>query len=195
MYVAATGSAAQQPLSLSPLNFINILLWNLPSACLSMEQQQQQQQQQQQIRLILYLVLLLELVEIALAVVSLLLLVLCFANSSHLLSFQHEVTATLPEDDAVFEVIIEVNQKKTSQKRAKPNPLQIGPFNVKFASTWESFLAKVASVLKVVTSVLKVNTFQWRLQKPKTSPLAPITNEEGFISLLRKLQAHKSVNE
>lgn len=98
----------------------------------------------------------------------------------------------LPQDEPTFEVFVQLQPKKTKQKKPKSSLKQVGPFNMKFSLSWEGFLRSIASDLKVPPSNLDVNSFQWKFTRPKTSNFLPVTNEEGFASLLKKLQAKKA---
>lgn len=102
------------------------------------------------------------------------------------------MSLVLAQDEPTFEVIVQIAPQKTSQKKARPDFVQVGPLNVKFSSTWQIFVAFLASTLKVPPSNLKINSFQWKPIKPKNASFIPVTNEDGFNSLLKKLQAPKA---
>lgn len=99
--------------------------------------------------------------------------------------------AAVAQQDLEFEVVLQVTKQqvasKPSSKRKKVEPLTVGPFNVKFSSSWDEFLSIVARALASSPSDLKVNTFSWKFQKPRNSSALPLVDVAGYASLVKKL--------
>lgn len=70
-------------------------------------------------------------------------------------------------------------------------PKQRGPFDFDEHVSWPSFLSKLAAAARTLTRRLEPDDMSWQLEKPANSPIRPLTDESGYLSMLKQLRTHK----
>ena len=63
-----------------------------------------------------------------------------------------------------------------------------GPYEISVNIGWDTFLRVVAEKLMVVPSSLVIASFAWHWLKPASSPWLPVQDENGFVSMLKKVK-------
>jgi hypothetical protein len=85
---------------------------------------------------------------------------------------------------------VRTSSRKT--KSTKPDSDNKGPFDVSVEIGWHGFLGIIATKLDTVPLNLRIKTFEWRWLKPANSLWLPIQDENGFISMMKKVKAKKT---
>src|SRR5260370_7366620 len=82
---------------------------------------------------------------------------------------------------------VHTQNRKTKTKKTEPE--KRGPFNIPLNIKWNTFLRMMAEEIGVECSDLPVATFEWHWLRPASSPWLPVRDENGFTSMVKKVNA------
>ncbi|KAF9032021.1 hypothetical protein BDP27DRAFT_1436053 [Rhodocollybia butyracea] len=87
-----------------------------------------------------------------------------------------------------FELLLHLSKPETGKKkgsaRGQKDPEKRGPANVPSTTGWSEFLRTCASLVPTMTAGLYTHSFEWRFLRPATGPWLPVTNANGYQSML-----------
>ena len=69
-------------------------------------------------------------------------------------------------------------------KTIKVEPLNFGPINVPVKISWDGFLELIGGLVCSPPQNLSIASFKWRFLTPQNSMRLPLSNEQGFKSLV-----------
>lgn len=108
---------------------------------------------------------------------------------------QKKSKAAMPEPPVSFELLVIATPapKVTrtagrKEKTVKGDPKKLGPITIPTTLSWDEFIIELVRLTKAKAfQNLAVPTFEWHHLKPSTSPRIPLTNANGWDSLLKQV--------
>ena len=81
-------------------------------------------------------------------------------------------------------------RERGKTKTQKQEPLKRGPISLAFDTDWDTFRSLVAKAAGVPVNYLTIESFEYQISVPATSPKVPVNSEEGLQLMVQQLQAH-----
>ncbi|KAF9069424.1 hypothetical protein BDP27DRAFT_1363409 [Rhodocollybia butyracea] len=95
-----------------------------------------------------------------------------------------------------FELLLHLSKPETGKKkgsaRGQKDPEKRGPANVPSTTGWSEFLRTCALLVPTTTAGLYTHSFEWRFLRPATGPWLPVTNANGYQSMLGQAKQQRT---
>jgi hypothetical protein len=111
-------------------------------------------------------------------------------------------SVTSQQSESTFELLItiihpskRVRTPNRKTKNSKAVSEDKGPFNIPIEVGWADFLDIVAEKLAVRCSDLVIPSLMWHWLKPASGPWLPIHDQNGFMSMVKKIKVKADKSE